>query len=46
MSQRPALTSDLTVQEFKRHYFLKSELLEFCREYGLSSIGGKPDLNA
>jgi hypothetical protein len=46
MSQRPALTSNLTVQEFKRYYFLKSELLGFCREYGLSSIGSKPDLNA
>jgi SAP domain-containing new25 len=46
MSQRPTLTSDLTVGDFKRHYFLKSELLEFCREYRLSSIGSKPDLNA
>jgi hypothetical protein len=46
MGQRPDLTSDLTVQDFKRHYFLKSELLGFCRTYGLSSVGSKPDLNA
>jgi SAP domain-containing new25/Domain of unknown function (DUF6434) len=42
---RPRLTIDLTAQEFERHYYLKAELIEFCREHGIPTVGNKPDLN-
>jgi hypothetical protein len=42
---RPALTLDLTAKQFSQHYYLKSELLEFCRQHSLPTAGGKPELN-
>jgi len=32
-------------KEFRDHYFLKEELVAFCRQEGLQSTGGKPELN-
>jgi hypothetical protein len=43
-SNRPALSSKLTASEFLRHYWLKSELVGFCRSVGLSSAGGKIEI--
>ena len=38
------LTTDLTADEFKQHYFLKEELKDFCRAEGLKVSGSKEDL--
>lgn len=40
-SERPALTSDLTGQEFLRWYWLKDELLTFARTLGIRTTGKK-----
>ncbi|KEK23206.1 DUF6434 domain-containing protein [Bacillus gaemokensis] len=32
---RPPLTRNIQIKDFKNYYWLKTELQEFCREYGL-----------
>ena len=44
MSDRPELTDKLNSKEFLEYYYLKEELVRFCREYGLPASGGKQDL--
>jgi hypothetical protein len=41
---RPALTSTLTLKEFRRWYWLKSELVQFCRDARLQTTGSKPEV--
>ena len=41
---RPALTTDLTSDEFKQYYFLKEELKDFLRSQGLKVTGSKSEL--
>jgi SAP domain-containing new25/Domain of unknown function (DUF6434) len=41
---RPALSNSLSSEEFSAWYWLKAELLEFCRDKGLSLSGSKPEL--
>ncbi|MBI5566544.1 MAG: cytoplasmic protein [Chloroflexi bacterium] len=41
---RPLLTPQLTADDFRSFYWLKAELLVFCREHGLSTSGSKADL--
>lgn len=41
MSNRPLLTKSLSNEIFLDHYWLKSELLTFCRAQGLSCQGSK-----
>lgn len=41
---RPALTPALTPAEFGRFYWLKEELVAFCRQQHLSTGGSKQDL--
>lgn len=41
---RPALTAALAEREFVRWYWLKSELVDFCRAEGLPSVGSKQAL--
>jgi len=43
-SSRPVLKSDLSQDRFREFYYLKEELIAFCREEGLSISGGKPEL--
>jgi hypothetical protein len=43
---RPQLKLGLSVEEFRRWYWLKSELLVFCQTEGLTCAGPKPDLAA
>ncbi|MBE6499664.1 MAG: hypothetical protein E7Z80_03820 [Methanobrevibacter thaueri] len=38
------LTKNTTPEEFKNHYFLKTELVEFLRKEGLKTTGNKQDL--
>ena len=35
MSERPKLTRDTDAAEFRSYYYLKEELVRFCRENGL-----------
>jgi hypothetical protein len=46
VSARPALTPELAAEEFRRWYFLKTELVTFAREMGVTSSGSKEDLTA
>jgi hypothetical protein len=43
---RPTLNSTLSTEEFLRWYWLKSELLQFCRKASLQTTGSKPELTA
>jgi len=42
---RPELTKKLTSESFKRYYWLKSELICFCREMEINSSGGKIEIS-
>ena len=44
METRPSLNKTILVEDFKRFYWLKEELVIFCREYGISTSGGKIDI--
>ena len=41
---RPSLSKNLSELEFRRWYWLKSELIAFCREHGVSSAGAKEQI--
>jgi hypothetical protein len=43
---RPALKTTIAVEEFRRWYWLKAELAEFCKAIRVSAAGTKPDLTA
>lgn len=44
MADRPILDKNLDSKTFRRLYFLKSELMDFCRENGLPASGGKLEI--
>ncbi|MBB6716082.1 DUF6434 domain-containing protein [Clostridium gasigenes] len=44
MRTRPILSSRLDSETFKAYYYLKEELVLFCKEVGLQSTGGKESL--
>ena len=44
MDDRPNLDNDLDSKTFRHFYYLKNELVNFCRENGLSISGGKLEL--
>ena len=44
MSERPALTLGLKKRDFLEYYYLKEELVRFCRENGLPTSGDKKEL--
>lgn len=44
MNERPLLTVGLDSETFKCFYYLKEELVSFCREEGLQTAGGKQAL--
>ena len=44
MSERPALSNKMKSEEFLEYYYLKEELVYFCRENGLPTSGGKAEL--
>lgn len=41
MSERPKLNKELDGKTFRSYYYLKKELIEFCRENNLPVLGGK-----
>ena len=44
MSERPVLKAGLKSKEFLEYYYLKEELVQFCRDNGLPASGGKQEL--
>jgi hypothetical protein len=44
-TERPALDIGLDPNTFREFYYLKAELMEFCRSNGLQTTGSKPELN-
>jgi len=43
-NERPPLKEVKTGAEFQRWYWLKKELVAYCREQGLGTVGRKPEL--
>lgn len=41
---RPRLTKDITIKDFKDFYWLKAELVQFCKEIGIAYSGGKIEI--
>lgn len=44
MGERPILGKELDGKTFLSYYYLKEELVDFCRKYGLPVTGGKIDI--
>ena len=44
MSERPELSRDISAEVFRNYYYLKEELVKFCRKYGLQPTGSKQEL--
>lgn len=44
MNERPKLCKELDSKTFKSYYYLKEELLNFCRENDIPTTGGKVEL--
>jgi len=44
MSEKPLLNKTLNAETFKNFYYLKEELISFCRQEGLQTTGGKIEL--
>lgn len=44
MSERTILSKELEYDIFLQYYYLKEELVAFCKENGLSTTGGKQDI--
>jgi len=42
--KRPNLNKEISIEDFKDFYWLKSELMKFCRESGISSGDGKIEI--
>lgn len=43
-NERPVLNKTLDSNTFRNFYFLKEELVQFCRENGLPASGGKAEI--
>jgi len=44
LDKRPKLNKKIIVGDFKDFYWLKKELVSFCREIGINSSGGKIEI--
>jgi len=44
MTERPDLNRDMDSGTFRNYYYLKEELVLFCKQEGLQASGGKKDL--
>ena len=42
--KRPELNKDISINNFNDYYWLKSELIEFCRTQNINTSGGKIEL--
>ncbi len=45
MIERPSLSKEMEYDEFVQYYYLKEELIAFCRENGIPTVGSKKELN-
>jgi hypothetical protein len=45
MGDRPELNKNLDSKTFQSYYYLKEELIQFCKREGLQTGGGKVDIN-
>lgn len=45
MDNRPNLNRGISINDFLEFYWLKEELIEFCRAEGLKTTGGKIDIS-
>lgn len=45
MCERPILNRNIDRITFCNYYYLKKELVDFCKQEGLQTTGGKEDLN-
>jgi hypothetical protein len=45
MTDRPELTPAISAKDFYDYYWLKAELVDFCRQQGLPSSGSKQDVS-
>ncbi len=46
MNKRPNLTRDISIQDFKDFYWLKEELMKFCKDENLKSTGNKIEISS
>lgn len=46
MDKRPELNLNLDSETFRNYYYLKEELMKFCRDNGLPSSGNKMFLSS
>ena len=44
MSERPELTANTDISTFRNYYYLKEELVQFCRKNSLPTSGSKQEL--
>ena len=44
MDRRPKLCTKISIKDFQDFYWLKEELIAFCRSEGLGSSGGKVEI--
>ena len=44
MSERPKLNREMSSEIFQDYYYLKDELVDFCRENGLPVSGNKMEI--
>ena len=45
MDTRPNLTKDISIKDFKDFYWLKTELMKFCKEIKICPCGGKIEIS-
>ena len=45
MSDRPKLTDRISIDDFTDYYWLKDELIEFCRKEGIPASGAKKEIS-
>jgi len=44
-SKRPELNAEITLDDFKNFYWLKTELVAFCKNNGIGTAGGKIEIS-
>lgn len=44
MNKRPELNSSIDIEDFKNYYYLKDELVDFCRKNELQTSGSKLEI--
>lgn len=44
MNNTPRLSTELNTETFRQYYYLKEELVCFCRDNGLQTTGSKAEL--